>query len=317
MITIVLLESLHEDAVKLLREVGEVVRAETPSVEAAMDLAPNADAILTRGRGRITEGVLRLGRHLKCVARAGSGLDNVDVEAATARGIPVIYAPDAVTETTAEHAIALMLAAARNLVTWTAKVKSGKWSERATSPMTLDLSGRTLGVIGLGRIGRRVAEMASALGMKVVYCSRTRTDERFTRVGFDELLASSDVITLHTDLNPSTQILINEHAFAKMKPGVVLVNTARGTVVDEDALIEALKSGHLRAYAADVMAQEPPPPNHPLFYFRNVVLTPHSAALTEGAYRRMCVETAENVSRVLCGEKPDPAHVKNPEVFDR
>jgi phosphoglycerate dehydrogenase-like enzyme len=316
MIRVLLLESLHSDAERLLATVGDVLRAESPDEATAARLAVDVDAILTRGRGRITSDVLRAGTRLRCVARAGSGLDNVDVAEATALRIPVVYAPDAVTETTAEHTLALLLAVARDIPAWSNRVKAGRWTERATAPLTFDLSGRTLGVIGLGRIGTRVAEMATALGMRVIYASRSRVDARFERVSPDALLARSDAVTVHTDLNASTRHLLNAEAFARMRPGVVVVNTSRGAVVDEGALVDALRSGKVRGYAADVLSQEPPAENHPLFAFDNVVLTPHSAALTEGAYRRMCLETAENVAHILRGEPPDTKHVRNPQVLE-
>ena len=306
---ILLLESLHLDAEALLEAEAEVRRAALPSSPDNAALAKDADAVITRGRGTIDAAMLSANSDLKCVARAGSGLDNVDVKAAVERGVNVIYAPDAVTETTAEHAAALMLAAGRRIPSWTARVKNGEWDSRQTEPPAFDLAGRTLGIVGLGRIGARVAEIASALNMHVLYSTRSSIDARFERVSFEELLRRSDVVSIHVDLNDSTRGMMDAAAFDAMKEGAVLVNCARGAVVDESALIQALKSGKLRAFAADVMADEPPPPDHPLFAFEQAVLTPHSAALAEGAYRRLCVETAENVLRVLNGEPPNPRNV--------
>ncbi len=306
---ILLLESLHPDAEALLESEAEVLRAPIPSSPDNAALAKGVDAVITRGRGTIDAAMLSANPDLKCAARAGSGLDNLDVQAAVERGINIIYAPDAVTETTAEHAIALMLAAGRRIPSWTARVKNGEWDSRQTDPPAFDLAGRTIGIVGLGRIGARVAEIASALNMHVLYSTRSSVDARFERVSFEELLRRSDVVSIHVNLNDSTRGMMNAAALDAMKEGAVLVNCARGAVLDESALIQALKTGKLRAFAADVMAEEPPPPDHPLFAFEQVVLTPHSAALVEGAYRRLCVETAENVLRVLNGEPPDPRNV--------
>lgn len=313
---VLLAEPLHPEAEALLCQAAELLRAPEPSEEVLLRRVPQADALITRGRGRITRAVLEAGGRLRCVARAGSGLDNVDLAAATERGLPVLYAPNAVTQTTAEHALALILALTRSIPRWDRRVKEGQWEERSRAPLGLDLHGRTLGVVGLGRIGTRLAEMAQAIGMNVLYTSRSRTDERFSRVDWKALLARAEVVSVHVDLNPSTRGLFNEDAFSQMRPGAFLVNTSRGAVVDEAALIAALRSGRLGGYAADVMAEEPPPPDHPLFQFENVILTPHTAALTEGAYRRACVETASAVLAVLRGERPPRENVRNPEVFD-
>ena len=309
---VLLLESLHPDAEALLESSAETARASLPDAPENLELFRGADAAITRGRGRIGAEALDAGRKLRCVARAGSGLDNVDAAEAARRGIAVIYAPDAVTETTAEHAVALLLCAARGVSAWTQRVKSGRWSERQTAPPAFDLSGRVLGIVGLGRIGTRVAEIASALNMRVLYASRTAVDDRFERVSFEELLRRSEAVSLHVDLNAGTRGMMDARAFGMMRRGSVLVNCARGAVVDEGALLAALQSGGLRAYAADVMAEEPPPSDHPLFALENVTLTPHSAALAENAYRRLCVETAENVLRVLRGEAPNPRNVWTP-----
>src|SRR5262249_39371068 len=169
--------------------------------------------------------------------------------------------------------------------------------------------GKTLGIVGLGRIGRRTAELAEALGLRVVTWSPRSRDERFPSVPLPELLATADAISLHLALTPETRGLIDREALAGVKPGALLINAARGALIDETALAEALVSGHLGGAGLDVLTQEPPPPDCPLLRLENVLITPHTAGLTDTAYRRMCVETVNQVLRILAGQEPDPDHL--------
>ncbi len=186
------------------------------------------EAILTRGRGQIPRAFMDRFPHLRAVARCGVGLDNIDTDAAAERGIPVIYAPDSTTVAVAEHTILLMLALGRRLTTLAAAVAAGDWAIRNGYSGT-ELAGKTLGIVGMGSIGRRVATLATALGLKVVYWSQTSRDERFPLLPLSDLLAVADVVSLHLALTPATRHLIDAAALARMKPGALLINTARRT----------------------------------------------------------------------------------------
>jgi phosphoglycerate dehydrogenase-like enzyme len=306
---ILLLESLHPEAEALLASAGPVEHARDPN-EPPDDLAA-VRAILTRGRGGISEALLARCPALAVIARAGAGLDNLDTAAAARRGIAVIHAPGANTNTVAEHTLALMLDLARGVTRSARAVAAGRWEERARYRGD-ELGGLTLGIIGFGSIGRRVAELATAFGMHVLVAehpSRKDAPGPYQRFPLHELLPASDVVTLHTPLTPATRNLIGAAELARMKRGALFVNTARGALVDMAALRPALASGVLGGFAADVLDLEPPVPGDPLLAAENVLLTPHVASLTEATYRALCLFTAENVVRVLRSEAPDPRSV--------
>jgi D-3-phosphoglycerate dehydrogenase len=310
---ILLLESLHPDAEALLERAAPVVRAADPN-EPPAELSL-VRAILTRGRGRIPETLLARCPALVAIARAGAGLDNLDTTAAARRGIAVLFAPGANTGTVAEHTLALMLDLARGITRGARAVAAGRWEERA-SYRGDELDGLTLGIVGFGSIGRRVATLASVFGMRVVVAEHARREDAptheldpYPRLPLAELLACSDVVTLHVPLTPSTRGMLGAAELARTKRGTLLVNTARGALIDPRALRAALASGHLGGFAADVLDVEPPAPDDPLLAADNVVLTPHVASLTAASYRKLCVFTAENVVRVLRGESPDPRSV--------
>ena len=312
---ILLLESLHPEAEALLESAGPVLRAVDPD-EPPADLS-GVRAILTRGRGRIPEELVARCPALVVIARAGAGLDNLDTSAAARRGIAVIHAPGANTGTVAEHTLALMLDLARGITRTVRAVAAGRWEERARYRGD-ELDGLTLGIVGFGSIGRRVAALASAFGMHILVAAHgshadapVRADARdsYPRLPLSDLLASADIVTLHVPLTPATRHLIGAAELACMKRGALLVNTARGALVDMAALRSALARGALGGFAADVLDVEPPLPDDPLLAAENVLLTPHVAALTDATYRRLCRFTAENVARVLRGETPDPRSV--------
>jgi phosphoglycerate dehydrogenase-like enzyme len=304
--TVLLLESLHPDAEALLAAAGPIVRATDPNAPAT-DFAA-VQAILARGRGRIGAPLLARCPSLRVIARAGAGLDNLDTAAAQARGIPVVHAPGANTRTVAEHTIALILDLARGITASARAVAAGRWEERAGYRGD-ELSGLLLGIVGFGSIGRRTAELAQAFGMRIVVAAhpqRPAAGDTPPSLPLAELLACADVVSLHLPLTPATRALLGPAEFARMRPGALLVNTARGALIDMPALREALASGRLGGFAADVLDQEPPAPGDPLLALPQVVLTPHVASLTAATYRSLCVFTAENVVRVLRGEAPDP-----------
>jgi D-3-phosphoglycerate dehydrogenase len=288
-------------------EVRDVTRLDAETVR---EEARGCGAILTRGRGQIPARVMEEQPALRCVARCGAGVDNIDVAAATRLGLPVVNAPDAGTQSVAEHALMLALAVLRQVARWDALVKAGQWSARE-GWQGIELAGKTLGIVGAGRIGLRTAALGGAMGMRVLTWNRTPRETGFERRSLDELLAEADVVSLHVALTPETRHLIDAEALARMKPTAILVNTARGALIDEDALVAALSAGRLRGAGLDVLTREPPPPEHPLLALDSVVITPHVAGLTDVAYRRMCVETVTQVLRILAGERPDPLQIVN------
>jgi len=306
---ILLLESLHSEAERLLADVAPVVRAQEPNTPPE-DLG-EVQAILTRGRGRIPEALMARCPRLQVVARAGAGLDNVDTAAAARRGLPVVFAPGANTDTVAEHTLALILDLSRGISRSARSVRAGRWEERAHYRGE-ELAGRTLGIVGFGSIGQRVARLAEAFGMRVLVAEHTERPEAASvaaagpeRIALHSLLAMADVVTLHLPATPATRGLIGAAELACMQPSALLVNTARGALIDGAALREALAAGRLGGFAADVLDGEPPAADDPLLARDDVVLTPHVASLTSATYRRLCVSTAQNVAKVLRGEPVD------------
>ncbi len=305
---VLLFEEIHPQALAWLAERVEVVRAGDLAEEALLPLAADVDAVVVRANGRVGERLLAGAPRLRVVARHGVGLDNVDVEACTRRGIWVVHTPLANVEAVAEHAVGLMLAAAKRIVEGDRAVRAGEFAGARLRLVGWELFGRTLGIVGFGRIGQRVAAIArAAFEMTVLFTDILAREEAAARVAarrvpLDELLGRSDVVSLHVPLTDRTRHLIDAAALARMKPGAVLINTARGGVVDEAALTEALRAGRLFA-GLDVFAGEPLPPESPLVRLSNVVLTPHCASHTEGALLAMAM-VVEDVVRVLQGEHP-------------
>jgi len=266
------------------------------------DIIDSYDALLIRSSTRVTREVIERAASLKVIGRAGVGVDNVDLEAATRRGIVVMNSPLGNSVTTAEHAIAMMMAMARQIPAATAAVKTGKW-ERSRF-MGTEVCNKTLGVVGLGNIGRIVADRAAGLKMKVIGYDPILTREAAARLGIelvalDDLIARADFITVHTPLTSETRGLIGAAAFARMKKGVRIINCARGGIVDEKALADALASGKVAGAALDVFVEEPPPPDHPLLKFDNVVATPHLGAATDEAQVQVAIDIAQQVAEFL------------------
>jgi D-3-phosphoglycerate dehydrogenase / 2-oxoglutarate reductase len=303
------LTQMHEDGLDLLRQAGDLRFASSLEPPVLYDEIAAADALVIRTAGVIDAALMDHAPRLRVIGRHGVGYDQVEVPAATERGIQVVYTPGANTEAVCEHTIAFLIGISKNFTKDMAKLP-GRYHER-TKHTGRDLLGRTLGIIGFGRIGRRVAEVAHrAFHMKVTYVdivgAPKEIEERSgaRRVELDELFAQSEYITLHVPLDESTRRLIDRAALAKMRPDAILINTCRGPVVDERAVAAALDAGKLWGYAADVFDVEPPPDDHPLIGRPDVMLTPHSAAQTIESLRNMAVGVAEDVVGVLFGESP-------------
>jgi D-3-phosphoglycerate dehydrogenase len=262
---------------------------------------PGFDALVVRSGSKVTRKVIEAADALRVIGRAGIGVDNVDVPAASKRGIVVMNTPTGNAVTTAEHALTLLMSLARKVPQATLSMKAGKWEKAKFQGK--ELAGKTLGVLGLGNIGRIVADRAQGLKMNVIAFDPVLTAERAAQLGvelvsLDELFRRADAITAHTPLNEQTRGVVNDAAIAKMKPGVLLVNCARGGIYDEGALVRALESGRIGGVALDVFVEEPPGA-HPLFAFDNVVCTPHLGASTDEAQERVAVEIAEQVAAYL------------------
>lgn len=293
-------EPIAEAGIDLLRSRFDVtVDAETPLEE----IIAEYDGIVVRSATRLTAEVIERASRLKVIGRAGVGIDNVDVEAATRRGIVVANAPESTVTSAAEQTIGLMVALVRNIPQAHAALKQGRWERSRWSGVELD--GKTLGILGFGRIGQQVARRALGLGMQVVAYDPFVGEDRFRELGVepgesvDAVLAVADILTLHSPLTEETRGLIGREAIAKMKPGARLVNAARGALVDEEALVEAIRSGRLAGAALDVFSSEPY--SGPLLELDEVVVTPHLAASTDEAQDRAGLIIAEQVVAALDG----------------
>lgn len=274
------------------------------SKEELLAIIGDYDALIVRSGTRVDSDILMAGEKLRVVGRAGMGVDNIDVRTATLRGIVVMNTPDANSVATAEQTMALLLALCRHTVQAHASLLAGEW--RRSDFVGIEVAGKTLGIVGFGRIGRLVTQRALAFGMTVLAFDPFVSEEVARHFGvhlvdFDDLLAQSDFITLHTAATPATEKMINANAIAQMKLGVRLVNAARGKLIDEEALAEAIKSGHVAGAAIDVYSKEPPQDN-PLVGLANVVHTPHLGASTQEAQRTVATEIADQVLAALRGE---------------
>jgi glyoxylate reductase len=285
-----------------------------PAREALLERAAHADALVCLLTDTIDATVLDAAPDLRVISNVAVGYDNIDVATATARRIPVGNTPGVLTETTADLAFALILAAARRIVEADRFVREGLW--RTWDPSLLlgyDVHGATLGIVGMGKIGRAVARRAEGFGMRIVYASRSVADVSYEHVPLDELLARSDFVTLHVPLTPETRHMIDAGALARMKRTAVLVNTARGPLVDQAALARALAEGGIAAAGVDVTEVEPIPADDPLLRAPNVVVLPHIGSATHATRERMATMAIENCLAGLRGARLP--HCVNPEVY--
>jgi glyoxylate reductase len=309
---------IDEAALERLRSAGDLALWDDdlpPSRAELVDLLRDADAALTLLTDRIDAELLDGSPRLRVVSNLAVGYDNIDVPACTARGVAACTTPNVLTQTTAEFTMALIFAVARHIVTAAGAARSGEW--KTWYPFRFlgrDLAGATLGIVGLGRIGRAVARMASAVGMRVIYTG-SAGHETYTRVELDDLLREADIVSLHVPLTPSTQHIIDARALSLMRDDAILINTARGLVVDTNALVEVLSAGKLAGVGLDVTDPEPLPADHPLYAFDRVTIVPHIASATSATRHRMSSLAAENITAVLSGA--EPPHCLNPEVLHR
>jgi D-3-phosphoglycerate dehydrogenase / 2-oxoglutarate reductase len=309
---VLIADKLAESTVEALGDQVEVRWVDGPDREKLLAAVPEADALLVRSATTVDAEVLTAAPKLKIVARAGVGLDNVDVDTATERGVLVVNAPTSNIHSAAEHALALLLSAARQIPAADASLREHAWKRSSFSGT--EIFGKTVGVVGLGRIGQLVAQRLAAFGAHIVAYDPYVSPARAAQLGIelltlDELLVRADFISVHLPKTPETAGLIDKEALAKTKPGVIIVNAARGGLVDEAALAEAVTSGHVRAAGIDVFTSEPCT-DSPLFDLPQVVVTPHLGASTAEAQDRAGTDVAESVKLALAGEfVPDAVNV--------
>ncbi|NWJ44611.1 MAG: phosphoglycerate dehydrogenase [Chloroflexi bacterium] len=296
-----------EGIARLQTEAGNIqvdVKTGLPKEE-LLKIISQYDGLIVRSETKVTAEVLKAATRLKVVARAGVGIDNVDVEIATERGVIVVNTPGGNTIAAAELAFTLMLAISRKLALANNTLKGGKWERKQF--VGVELMGKTLGIVGLGRIGTEIARRAIAFGMKPLSFDPFVLPAYAEKIGIEmvpleEIYSRADFITVHTPLTPETHHMVGKEAFAKMKDGVRIINAARGGIIDEDALYDALNSGKVAAAGLDVFEQEPPPSDYKLSRLDNVIVTPHLGASSEEAQVKVAVDAAESVIAALNGE---------------
>ncbi|WP_234734233.1 2-hydroxyacid dehydrogenase [Tellurirhabdus bombi] len=314
--TVLLLETIADEALSLLDENTRVIPAYEARSLADILETEEIHAVITRGKGQINPALLDACPALEVVARCGVGLDNVDVQAATERGVKVVNAPGSNAGTIAEHALTLMLMLMRNTYESALQVKAGAWNWRNQFSGD-ELSGKTLGILGMGNIGKRVARLGEAFGMNIVYWDKQSTDLLlYQSLSFEAVLQQADIISVHLPLTDETDQILSTRELSLMKPNAILINTARGALIDEAALLQALDEGTIGGFGADVLSQEPPAPDNQLAKHPKTIITPHVGSLTATTYRLMCIYTVQNVVAILAGGTPDPRSIFNREALD-
>ncbi len=310
----VLVTSQHlvPEAQQILQEAGARIEfMADPVTEASLVERLSAcavDAVVLRGSRPFTARVLAAAPGLKIIAKNGAGVDSVDLAEAARRGIAVAVAPGANADAVAEHSIALMLALVRDLPKLDRKLRAGGWE--GTAYLGRDFRGSVVGIVGYGSIGRRTAQLAAALGARVVVLNRSGHADPFdVETDLDALLPRVDILSLHCPLTERTRGLIGAREIASMKPGALLINTARGPVVDEQAMVDALRSGHLGGAGLDTFETEPIAAGNPLLALDNVILTPHVAGVTRAAALQVATTTARNVVDFLAGRALPASHL--------
>lgn len=316
MVRIAVTRRIDPDARSVLENIGDVTMWDSdlpPDPEQLAAMLADSDAALTLLTDRIDGPLLDRCPNLKVVSNLAVGYDNIDVPACTARNVAACTTPNVLTQTTAELAFTLLLAVARQIIPAADAARNGDW--KTWYPFRFlgrDVAGLTLGIIGLGRIGLAMAKMGLAFGLNVIYTGGQSNNE-FREVSLDELLQTADIVSLHVPATPATHHLIGHRELAIMKPDAMLINTARGPVVDTDALVAALHEGRLFGVGLDVTDPEPLPADHPLYTFERVTILPHIASASEATRLQMSDLAAKNIVAVLEGS--EPPHCLNPEVL--
>ena len=302
-IKIFVADDVSESGLEPLRAAGfDVEKRPGLAASELREALKDCEGLIVRSETKVTSDLLDAANNLRVIGRAGVGVDNIDVTAATIRGVVVMNAPDGNTITTAEHTIAMLISLARSIPQASSSLKSGSWDRKKF--IGVELQGKTLGIVGLGRIGRVVASRARAMGMLIVaydpfIAPEQARDLEIELAPLDEVFSRADFLTVHTPLTSETRGLVDRDAFSKMKPGARIINCARGGLVDEDALYEAITNGAIAGAALDVFSQEPPPADHKLLQLEQVIVTPHLGASTKEAQEGVAFTVAEQMRDFL------------------
>lgn len=306
--TIIVTEPIHSAGINYLKREGvKIVEMPPNSSEAdLLRISPQADALITRGNLKVTRGIMAASPKLKVIGVHGVGWDHIDIEAAKNLDKRVFNTPTALTDTVAEMTIALMLALTRRIVSADKAVRSEKWVRKYGDLVGSEIMGKTIGIIGLGRIGTAVAYRLKPFKVNLIYFdvldrSGLEKELGIRKANLDCLLRESDIITIHVPLTPQTEDLISHREFKLMKKGAYIVNVSRGKIVNEKALIEALNDGRIAGAALDVFEKEPIESSNPLMHMDNVILTPHIGASSREAMKRMAIQVSEGVMKILRG----------------
>jgi phosphoglycerate dehydrogenase-like enzyme len=310
---------IDDRATEILSPFGEIVIAPSTDEEMLLSLVKGTVGLVMRAEGRADARLIEAARDLRVIGRSGAGFDNVDIEAATKRGIPVVYTPGANARAVAEAALTMMLALSKKLFFWDQQLKRGNWRSRDKT-RSGDMDGSTLGIIGFGRIGQQLAELVGPLNMTVLaydpYVPREICQKLNAQpVELNPLLKQSDIISLNAALTNETRSMINRTSLQKVKPGAFLINTARGGLIESlDVLLEALTDGRLAGVALDAYDPEPPDDSHPVFRHPRCIATPHALTMTPRSMGRIFESMAIDMAAVLKGRRP--RQVVNPDVFE-
>jgi len=322
MVKTVLLDNvIHPKALHLLKQHATVVEMYGSSVDGLRRELAKASAAIVSAQFPIRRHEIGLAQRIEVIGRPGAGVDSVDVASATEAGIPIVFTPTGPTKSVAEHVVCLMLMLAKQIQTAVGALREGDFAVRSRL-VGIELEGKTLGIVGIGNIGSRVAEICRlGLGMRILAYDPYVAESQITAVGLSpctsllELMSESDFVSVHTPLVPETRGLIGEPEIGAMKPTAYVINTSRGPVVDEAALIRALREGRIAGAGLDVYDPEPPRPDNPLLFMSNVVATPHMSSFTDEGRARMGIGVVSQVLQVLRGERPP--HLANPTVWER
>lgn len=312
-------QSIHQEGMKLLEKEAKVILASGFDEKTLIDEVKDCKGILVR-TAIISRKIIEAANKLKVIGRHGVGVDNVDIEAATERGVAVVNAPLSNIDSVAEHVIGMILCLAKNFIRMNREVRRGNFDLR-NQIIGTEIKGKTVGIIGLGRIGRLLAKKLKGFEVNIIaydpYIDAREVEGTGIKVIADlaQIYSDSDIISVHIPLTEETKALIGKDEFKNMKSNAFLINASRGSIIDEEALYEALKSGEIGAAAFDVFCQEPPESDNPLFELENIILSPHNAALTEEAMIKMATHAAQGILDYLNGKKPK--YLVNPEVLQK